>query len=108
MDEIKYRILQHVLAKVGPELVAEIAGASGYERLKGNEALSLGAIAAGLEFYAGYPISPATPILLFMERNLVGPNKFAYQVSSEIESITALLGGGFAGKKSMTATSLGW
>ena len=73
--------------------------------LKGNEALSLGALAAGLDFYAGYPISPATTILVFMERNLVGPGKFAYQVSSEIESITAILGAGFAGKKSMTATA---
>ena len=44
--------------------------------IKGNEALSLGAIAAGLDFYVGYPISPATPILLFMERNLVGKDKF--------------------------------
>ena len=35
-----------------------------------------------------------------MERNLVGPDKFAYQVSSEIESITTLLGAGFAGKNS--------
>ena len=73
--------------------------------LKGNEALALGALAAGLEFYVGYPISPATSILVYMERNLVGPGKFAYQVSSEIESITALLGSGFAGKKSMTATA---
>ena len=73
--------------------------------LKGNEAICLGAIAAGLEFYTGYPISPATPVLLYMERNLVGPGKFAYQVSSEIESITTLLGAGYAGKKCMTATS---
>ncbi len=73
--------------------------------LKGNEAISLGALAAGLDFYVGYPISPATTILVFMERNLVGEGKFAYQVSSEIESITALLGGGYAGKKAMTATA---
>ena len=73
--------------------------------LKGNEALSLGAIAGGLDFYVGYPISPATPILLYMERNLVGKDRFAYQVSSEIESITALLGAGFAGKRAMTATA---
>lgn len=73
--------------------------------LKGNEAISLGAVHAGLKFYAGYPISPATTILLWMERNLVGENKFAYQVSSEIEAITAILGAGFAGKKSMTATA---
>ncbi len=73
--------------------------------LKGNEALSLGALAAGLDFYVGYPISPATPILLYMERNLVGPGKFAYQGSSEIESINSVLGAGFSGKKAMTATS---
>ena len=65
--------------------------------LKGNESLSLGALAGGLEFYVGYPISPATTILVYMERNLVGKNKFAYQVSSEIESITAILGAGFGG-----------
>ncbi len=73
--------------------------------LKGNEAISLGALAAGLDFYVGYPISPATTILVFMEHNLVGPGRFAYQVSSEIESITALLGAGYAGKKAMTATA---
>ncbi len=73
--------------------------------LKGNEAVSLGALAAGLNFYVGYPISPATTILIFMERNLVGPGKFAYQVSSEIESITTILGAGYAGKKAMTATA---
>ena len=73
--------------------------------IKGNDALCLGAVAAGLNFYIGYPISPATTILIWMERNLVGPGKFAYQVSSEIESITGLLGGGFAGRKAMTATA---
>ena len=73
--------------------------------IKGNDAVSIGAVAAGVNFYVGYPISPATPILLWMERNLIGPNKFAYQVSSEIESIAALLGAGFAGKKAMTATA---
>ncbi|MDA1127350.1 MAG: 2-oxoacid:acceptor oxidoreductase subunit alpha [Chloroflexi bacterium] len=73
--------------------------------IKGNEAVSIGAMAAGLDFYVGYPISPATPILLYMERNLVGKDRLAYQVSSEIESITAILGAGYAGKRSMTATS---
>jgi len=73
--------------------------------LKGNEAASLGALAAGLDVYIGYPISPATPFLTFMERNLVGTGKFTYQASSEIEAINAISGVGFAGKKGMTATS---
>ncbi len=78
-----------------------------YEQLmiKGNDAVSIGAIAAGLDFYVGYPISPATTILLYMERNLVGKDRFAYQVSSEIESITTILGAGYAGKRAMTATA---
>ena len=73
--------------------------------VKGNEALALGALAAGVDFYVGYPISPATSILVFMGRTLVGPGKFVYQGSSEIESINSILGAGFAGKKAMTATS---
>lgn len=73
--------------------------------IKGNDALSLGAMASGLNFYVGYPISPATPVLLYMQRNLVGENKFAYQASSEIEAISAIVGAGFSGKKAMTATS---
>ena len=73
--------------------------------IKGNDALSVGSLHAGIEFYFGYPISPATPVLVYMERNLVGEGKFAYQASSEIEAITGIIGAGFAGKKSMTATS---
>lgn len=73
--------------------------------IKGNDALSVGALHAGIDFYFGYPISPATPVLVYMERNLVGGGKFAYQASSEIEAITGIIGAGFAGKKSMTATS---
>ena len=73
--------------------------------VNGNEALSLGAMAAGLEFFVGYPISPASTILIWMENNLVGANRFAYQATSEIESITAIIGAGYAGKKAMTSTA---
>ncbi|MBI4328748.1 MAG: 2-oxoacid:acceptor oxidoreductase subunit alpha, partial [Chloroflexi bacterium] len=78
-----------------------------YEQVlvKGNDALALGTLAAGLDVYIGYPISPATTILVFMERNLVGPGKFVYQASSEIEAISAVVGAGYAGKKAMTGTS---
>ncbi|MQG16362.1 MAG: 2-oxoacid:acceptor oxidoreductase subunit alpha [SAR202 cluster bacterium] len=73
--------------------------------MNGNLAISLGAMHAGVDFFAGYPISPATPILLFMEKNLPAKGKFVFQVSSEIESITALVGAGFAGAKAMTSTA---
>ena len=73
--------------------------------ITGNAALSLGAVAAGLDFYVGYPISPATTILVWMENNLVGKGRFAYQVASELEAIATLVGAGYAGKKAMTATA---
>ena len=73
--------------------------------ITGNAALALGAVSAGLDFYAGYPISPATTILIWMENNLFGGNKFVHQVSSEIEAINVILGAGFSGRKAMTATA---
>ena len=71
----------------------------------GYEAFSMGAIAGGLESFIGYPISPATTTLVFMEDNLAGEGKIVIQTSSEIESIAALIGSGFAGKKTMTSTA---
>ena len=78
-----------------------------YEQIfvDGNQAICLGAVASGIQFYCGYPISPATTILIWMEKNLVGDGKFAYQVSSEIEAITSLIGAGYAGTKAMSATA---
>ena len=73
--------------------------------INGNVALGLGALAAGVDVYVGYPISPATSLLTWMESNLPGKGKFVYQSTSEIESITSVIGAGFAGKKAMTATA---
>lgn len=97
------------VAKLSGFSVGELAPASKSDEdqimVTGNVALSLGATAAGLNYYVGYPISPATTILVWMENNLVGENKFAYQVSSEIEAISAIVGAGYSGKKAMTATA---
>ena len=73
--------------------------------VSGNQALALGACAAGLDFFVGYPISPATSLLIWMEQNMPRLGRFAYQASSEIESITSVVGAGYAGKKAMTATA---
>ena len=73
--------------------------------ISGYELLAMGAITAGLDFFVGYPISPATTTLVFMENNLRGEGRFVGQASSELESISALIGAGFAGKKAMTSTA---
>ena len=73
--------------------------------IRGFEAACLGAMAAGLDSFIGYPISPATTMLTFMEANLAGEGTFVGQASSEIESIASLVGAGFSGKRVMTSTA---
>ena len=79
-----------------------------YEQIliKGNERpVHRGRLRRTWTSLSATPISPATTVLVYMERNLIGPGKFVYQASSEIESINAIVGAGYAGKKSMTSTS---
>lgn len=73
--------------------------------MSGNEAISAGAIFAGCRFYAGYPITPASDILEFMEHELPRFGGIALQTEDEIAAITSCIGASFTGKKAMTATS---
>jgi 2-oxoglutarate ferredoxin oxidoreductase subunit alpha len=73
--------------------------------LSGNQAIVLGAIAAGCRFYAGYPITPASDILDWMASLLPGFGGAILQGEDEIASLGAAIGASFAGVKSMTATS---
>ena len=76
-----------------------------FQLLQGNEAVVEGAIAAGMRFYAGYPITPSTEIA---ERSAVRlpqvGGKFI-QMEYDIGGIAAALGASVAGLKAMTATS---
>jgi len=73
--------------------------------IEGNEAIGRGAIAAGCRFFAGYPITPATPILNTMLTLLPPRGGICLQAEDEIASIGACLGASMAGLKVMTATS---
>ncbi len=73
--------------------------------LSGNEAISLGALAAGCRFFAGYPITPASTILEFMMRELPRFGGVALQMEDEIAALASCIGASVAGKKAMTATS---
>lgn len=73
--------------------------------MQGNEACVEGAIAAGLKFYAGYPITPSTEIAELCAQKLpVIGGKFI-QMEDEIAGMAAIIGSSLAGLKSMTATS---
>jgi len=73
--------------------------------LSGNQAVSLGAIAAGVKVFAGYPITPATDILEFLAAELPKTGGRVIQTEDEISAFCTVLGAAFAGTKAMTATS---
>jgi 2-oxoglutarate ferredoxin oxidoreductase subunit alpha len=73
--------------------------------LTGNEACAEAAIAAGMRFYAGYPITPSTEIAEILAKRLPDVGGAFIQMEDEIASMGAIVGGSLAGKKSMTATS---
>lgn len=80
---------------------------SGRMVLDGNEAVALGAIAAGCKFVAGYPMTPTTPILEYLASNAAKMNMVVVESEDEISAINMIIGAGYAGARAMTATSGG-
>ncbi len=72
---------------------------------QGNEACAEGAITAGCQFFAGYPITPATEIAEHLALKLPKAGGIAIQMEDEIASLGAVIGASWAGAKAMTATS---
>jgi len=73
--------------------------------MSGNEASAVGAVDAGCRFFAGYPITPSSEILHFMAEWLPKIGGSCLQTEDELAAINAVVGGSFAGVKSMTSTS---
>jgi 2-oxoglutarate ferredoxin oxidoreductase subunit alpha len=75
------------------------------EFIDGNAAIARGALAAHCDFFAGYPITPATPILLTMMGELPRRGGIAIQGEDEIASLGFCIGAAMAGRRAFTATS---
>ncbi len=73
--------------------------------LSGNEAVAEGALAAGCNFYAGYPITPSSEIMHYMARELPKRGGIFIQAEDELAAINMVIGASWAGAKAMTATS---
>jgi len=73
--------------------------------LSGNEAIGLGALIGGLNFFSAYPITPASEIARYLAIHLPKTGGTLIQAEDEIASISQAIGASFAGKKAMTATS---
>lgn len=122
--------IRRKLAKKGPEVVAanDRAYAAGLEYAEahplrrerrlaeagrasrklltdGNEMCAAAAIFAGCRFFGGYPITPSSEIMQFLDREIWKYGGAVLQAEDEIAGIGAAVGASFAGAKAMTATS---
>ena len=73
----------------------------------GNEALAMGGAAAGVKFYAAYPMSPATGVLHWMAQNARNLGIMVRQVEDEIGVANMTIGAAHTGARAMCATSGG-
>lgn len=73
--------------------------------LQGNQAVVEGAIAAGVKFYGGYPITPSTEIAEQLALRLPQVGGKFMQTEDEIAGLGTVIGASMAGQKAMTATS---
>jgi 2-oxoglutarate ferredoxin oxidoreductase subunit alpha len=74
-------------------------------RLTGNQALTLGALQAGVDFYCGYPITPASDILELLAQELPRRGGMTVQVEDEIAAVHMAAGAAYAGRRTFVATS---
>lgn len=75
--------------------------------ISGNRALALGALAAGLQFYSAYPMSPSTSIMEYLALKSVETGIVVEQAEDEIAAVNMAIGASFAGARAMTGTSGG-
>jgi len=103
-------------AQLGADAVREMGGSLhlglGYPNkakylMTGNEAICLGALAAGVKFLAQYPMTPASSILHWMAAHGPAHGVVVKQVEDELAAMNMTVGAGFAGVRAMTATSGG-
>ena len=78
---------------------------SGDHFMLGDHACAEGALAGGLDFYAGYPITPSTEIMEHPAERLPAVGGTFVQMEDEIASVAAIIGASAAGARVMTATS---
>jgi|SRR6056297_57270 len=72
--------------------------------LMGNLACAEGALAAGCQFYAGYPITPASEIMQHMSGRIFQEGGTFLQTEDEIAAMASVIGASWGGAKAMTAT----
>ena len=75
--------------------------------INGNNAVALGAIAAGCRYYCGYPMTPSTGVLNYMALKSEEMGIVVDQVEDEVAALNMALGASYAGVRAMTGSSGG-
>ncbi|MEF8831864.1 MAG: 2-oxoacid:acceptor oxidoreductase subunit alpha, partial [Halobacteriales archaeon] len=97
---------EHVRETVGVETDYDLETTDAdYVLLNANEAIGMGAIAAGCRFYAGYPITPATDIMEYLTGRIEEFGGHVVQAEDELSAVNMALGAARAGARAMTGTS---
>ena len=85
----------------------ELEPADGKKRMFmiGNDAVALGAVAAGARFMPAYPITPASEIMEYMIKKLPELGGSVIQTEDEIAAVTMAIGANYGGVRALTASS---
>ncbi|MEL7607819.1 MAG: 2-oxoacid:acceptor oxidoreductase subunit alpha [Sedimentibacter saalensis] len=75
--------------------------------INGNQAAGVGAIAAGVKFYCGYPMTPSTGVLNYVAQHSDKYGIAVDQVEDEVAALNMALGASYAGVRAMTGSSGG-
>ncbi|MFJ7729191.1 2-oxoacid:acceptor oxidoreductase subunit alpha [Neobacillus sp. NPDC097160] len=107
MDAIKagFDYMKEKMDENVPTMVLEKADGKHRMYMIGNDAIALGALAAGCRFMAAYPITPASDIMEYLIKKLPAVGGTVIQTEDEIAACTMTIGASYGGVRAITASS---
>lgn len=100
-----YRLMKEEMESLNSEHTLEPIDSEGHLFMIGNDAIGLGAVAAGVRFMAAYPITPASEIMEYMIDRLPALGGAVIQTEDEIAACTMAIGSNYAGVRSFTSSA---
>ncbi|HDZ7591923.1 TPA: 2-oxoacid:acceptor oxidoreductase subunit alpha [Staphylococcus aureus] len=100
-----YQLMQSRLPEIDGDFELESTDALPHLYMIGNDAIGLGAIAAGSQFMAAYPITPASEVMEYMIANISKVNGAVIQTEDEIAAVTMAIGANYDGVRAFTASA---
>jgi len=105
--ELNLKIAKRAFSEAESLVKIKKLNQKGFPLLTGNEALSLGAVKAGLDLYIAYPMTPATGVLHYLAKHKEDFNIAVAQLENEVGIVNAAVGAAYAGARTMVGTSGG-